>query len=222
MSTPRWSRPLVAFLSIALLFPWGDRTLNAQDKPTYAIVIHGGAGGNPANLSEERRQARVDGLARALDRGVALLASGTPAIAVVEEVVRVLEDDETFNAGRGCVLNELGQQELDASIMDGRDLACGAVAAVRRTKNPVSLARVVMRETRHVLLMGDAADALAESVGLEQADDDYFRTPRQLENWARWKAEHAGAPPERYLGTVGCVALDGAGDLAAADRKSVV
>ncbi len=212
----------------------------AQDKQIFALAIHGGAGGNPAQWDEQTKQQRRSGLTAALEHGVAMLQARGTALDVVESVVRLLEDDPTFNAGRGCVLNSLGEHELDASIMDGSNLRCGAVAGVRQAKNPVSLARRVMSDTRHVLLIGSGADQFAQSLGLELRDATYFQTQRQKANWEKWKNKEADVslhrtqktPPldvlgrvaehsqpegdELYLGTVGCVALDQHGNLAAA------
>ncbi len=214
-------------LGLSANVPWGAVVAQEQAAAKFAIAIHGGAGGDPAQWSETYRQARRDGLQAALDKGVAMLSAGGQALDVVEQVVRLMEDNEVFNAGRGCVLNEQGTHELDASIMDGRDLSCGAVARVTATKNPISLARRVMTDTRHILLSGDGADQFSLASGLEQAPADYFRTPRQLANWQRWKQQQAddaaglqrprdAGLPELYYGTVGCVVLDSHGNLAAA------
>lgn len=212
----------------------------AQDKQIFALAIHGGAGGDPSKWDEQTKQQRRAGLTAALEQGIAMLQARGAALDVVESVVRLLEDDPTFNAGRGCVLNSLGEHELDASIMDGSNLRCGAVAGVRQAKNPVSLARRVMRDTRHVLLIGSGADQFAQSLGLELRDAAYFQTERQKANWEKWKNKEAdvslhrpqtkqpldklGMGPqhdqpegdELYLGTVGCVALDQHGNMAAA------
>ncbi len=201
--------------------------VRAQSRKEFAIVIHGGAGGDPAKWTEEYRQQRRAGLTAALEHGVEQLTAGAEAIDVVEQVVRMMEDDQTFNAGRGCVLNENGEHELDASIMDGRNLRCGAVAGVRQAKNPISLARKVMTETKHILLMGTGADEFGEAIGIEQAEPDYFRTQRKKASWQRWKNQDVDAQLHRpktigpgdeqlYLGTVGCVVLDKQGNLAAA------
>lgn len=199
----------------------------AQSSDRFSIVIHGGAGGEPDKWTNEYKEERKQSLKKALEVGVSLLKSGGQALDVVEQVVRVLEDDPMFNAGRGCVLNEKGEHELDASIMDGRNRACGAVAGVKSVKNPISLARKVMTETNHVLLIGNGADEFGKSQGLEQADAEYFRTPKQIEAWNKWKNKEADASLHRaraiadaeqelYLGTVGCVVLDKHGNLAAA------
>ncbi|MEM8735031.1 MAG: isoaspartyl peptidase/L-asparaginase, partial [Planctomycetota bacterium] len=194
---------------------------------TYSIVIHGGAGGNPDQWSDEYKQQRINGLSKALDLGTQKLAAGENAIDVVEAVVRMLEDAPTFNAGRGCVLNEAGEHELDASIMDGESLACGAVASVSTIRHPISLAKRVMSETKHVLLMGKGAEKFGATQGLETADANHFRTSERLNQWKAWKARNTGAElgsilplPKRleepYFGTVGCVVLDRSGNLAAA------
>lgn len=188
----------------------------------WAIAIHGGAGTIDPDTPPAQRQAYEESLTRALVRGRDLLASGASALDVCEQVVRVLEDDPLFNAGKGAVFNELGQHELDASIMDGATLRCGAVASVRTVKNPVSLARHVMNKTRHVLLMGDGAEKFADSVGVERVPNNYFDTERRrrvLEEVLREReatgALEASEPRHRY-GTVGCVVRDRDGRLAAA------
>jgi beta-aspartyl-peptidase (threonine type) len=135
-----------------------------------------------------------------------VLDGGGTALDAVEAVIRSLEDDASFNAGRGAVLTREGNAELDASIMDGKTRACGAVAGVTRIKNPITAARAVMTETKHVLLGGDGADAFAKAQGLETVQPDYFLSDR------RWKDPKQESP---HYGTVGCVALDTHGNLAA-------
>ncbi len=189
--------------------------------PRYAIILHGGAGGEPKEWDEAYRAARRHSLSTALDVGVKVLADGGEALNAVEAVVRVLEDDPMFNAGRGCVLNEQGAHELDASIMDGRNLACGAVSGVKRVKNPITLAKRVMTDTRHVFLQSVGADNFAESIGLELVPPEYFITDEQRAAWKKWQAREAekkkGAQIShpKYLGTVGCVAIDDKGNIAA-------
>ncbi len=195
---------------------------NAGSTNRFAIVLHGGAGGEPDKWTEEYKEARRASLGKALDVGVKLLSAGGSSLDAAEAVVRALEDDPMFNAGRGCVLNEQGEHELDASIMDGRNRACGAVAGVKTVKNPISLARKVMTETRHVFLSGIGADKFAQSSGLELVDASYFITEEQMNAWKKWKATEElrkkGAQVEhpRYLGTVGCVAIDSQGNITAA------
>lgn len=191
--------------------------MSAQDqsKPAYAIAIHGGAGGSPKSLTDSQRQARLASLEKALDRGVEILADGGKSLDAVEAVIRILEDDPQFNAGRGAVMNERGEFELDASIMDGRDRSCGAVAGVRTVKNPITLARRVMTETRHVLLATHGADAFAKSQNLPLVEQDYFRTKARQEAYERRKRKEQAAEAVDAKGTVGCVALDKHGNLAA-------
>ncbi|MEM1067747.1 MAG: isoaspartyl peptidase/L-asparaginase [Planctomycetota bacterium] len=177
---------------------------SAQDSPRWAIVIHGGAG-DPTNWDDAKRETRLKGLDRALRAGADMLAKGATALDTVETVVGILEDDPAFNAGRGAVVTNEGNAELDASIMDGKTRSCGAIAGVTTVKNPIQLARKVMTETKHVLLAGDGAEEFAVDQGVERVDPDYFLS-----------STHVGANPDGlYLGTVGCVVLDQNGDLAA-------
>jgi beta-aspartyl-peptidase (threonine type) len=173
----------------------------------WAIALHGGAGGDPATWSEEKRQARRRGLETALRLGRELLERGDSAVDTVEAVIRSLEDNAAFNAGRGSVVTTAGEAELDASIMDGRNHACGAVAGVETIKNPISAARLVMTDTQHVLLIGRGAEAFAAEKDLPQVDPDYFLSRRER--------AAAGEDDHPHLGTVGCVARDRDGHLAA-------
>jgi L-asparaginase / beta-aspartyl-peptidase len=184
----------------------------------YAIAIHGGAGAVPrATLSSEREQRYRAGLEAALDGGYALLERGGSALDAVTAAVRILEDDPCFNAGRGAALTRDGAAELDAAIMDGRQQRAGAVASVRHVKNPVELARRVMEKSRHVLLVGPGAEEFALEEGLALVPNVYFRTPErqaQLEHEQRGERVSDLVPPVH--GTVGAVACDRAGNLAAA------
>ena len=145
----------------------------------------------------------------ALTIGTDILKGGGKSLDAVEAVVRFLEDDAQFNAGRGAVFNAVGGHELDASIMDGKTLACGAVAGVSTTKNPIGLARLVMTDTRHVLLSGPGADQFAKEKKVTLVTQDYFHTHSARKAWQDSRAKHS-------KGTVGCVALDSQGNLAAA------
>ncbi|MFN3928384.1 MAG: isoaspartyl peptidase/L-asparaginase family protein [Thermoflexus sp.] len=183
------------------------------------LIVHGGAGIIP----EERQAAAVEGCRRAAQAGWSVLAAGGSALDAVEAAVRALEDDPTFNAGRGSVMTRAGTVEMDALIMDGATLRAGAVAAVRRVRNPITLARAVMERTPHVLLVGAGAEALAELLGLPMADEVELVAPRDRE---RWEALRRSGPPDlrevlaqalaEPMDTVGAVALDAAGHLAAA------
>lgn len=186
---------------------------HGAEPPAWAIALHGGAGTIPRDLPEEQRDRYLAALEAALDLGVQILEAGGTSLDAVENVIRVLEDDPLFNAGRGAVFNHEGRHELDASIMDGQQLACGAVAAVTTVKHPISLARAVMERTRHVLLSGAGADSFAEEIGLERVEQDYFYTPRRYEQLQKALERDAGPVAER--GTVGVAALDSHGNLAA-------
>jgi beta-aspartyl-peptidase (threonine type) len=149
-------------------------------------------------------------LSEALLTGYQLLSSGKPALDVVESVINILEDSPLFNAGKGAVFNSAGENEMDASIMDGATLMAGAVAGVKTVKNPISAARKVMENTWHVLLAGPGADQFAKEQGLEIRPPEYFFTDRRWKSLQRVKAREA----EKH-GTVGCVVLDRYGNLAA-------
>lgn len=192
-------------------------TSNANVAP-YALALHGGAGSEPARLGEAEPDVYRAALDAALRLGLAILERGGTSLDCVERVARCLEDDPLFNAGRGAVLNFEGECELDAAIMDGRDRTCGAVAAVRTVKNPVSLARLVATRSEHVLLAGAGAEQFAAQMGVERVEPEYFRTPARAASWekARRAREQAAHPPDAPLGTVGCAARDRAGNLAAA------
>jgi beta-aspartyl-peptidase (threonine type) len=178
----------------------------------YAIAVHGGAGYTRDSLSPDELLEYENSLEQALRLGLEILAGGGSALDAVESALRQLEDDPSFNAGRGAVLNHEGEIELDASIMDGATLACGGVAGVRSVRNPISLARLVMEETRHVLLVSDGAEQFAREMGVEMVEQDYFFTER------RWSALQRALEAEELENggdTVGAVALDMAGNLAA-------
>lgn len=181
----------------------------------WAIVLHGGAGtierADPEGLAGAYRA----GLSEALREGQRLLAGGASALDAAEAVVRILEDNELFNAGRGAALTERGEAELDAAIMDGPTRRAGAVAGVTTVKNPISLARRVMERTRYILLAGPGAERFADTAGVERVPNSYFITPRRrkmLDDELRTRA----APAPARMGTVGVVALDQMGRLAAA------
>ena len=184
----------------------------------YAIAIHGGAGGLPARgLSPARQQQYREGLAAALDDGYAVLEHGGSSLEAVIAAVRVLEDDPLFNSGRGAALTSEGGAELDAAVMDGSTLRAGAVAAVRHVRHPIELARRVMEKSRHVLLVGAGAEEFALEEGFEFVPNAYFRT---AERQAELELLRGGRSVSELMpssqGTVGAVARDAAGNLAAA------
>jgi L-asparaginase / beta-aspartyl-peptidase len=178
------------------------------------LAVHCGAGSIPrGSISAEQEKAFRDGLEKALRTGFGLLQKGRPSLDVVEAAVNVLEDDPNFNAGKGAVFNTDGEQELDASIMNGRDLRSGAVAGVHNTKNPISLARMVMERSPHVLMAGRGADIFALRNGVAYTTQDYFFTQRRWDALIAAKGQAAAAGA---TGTVGAVAIDQSRDLAAA------
>ncbi|MGB3619060.1 MAG: isoaspartyl peptidase/L-asparaginase [Catalinimonas sp.] len=196
------------------------------DAQTFGIVIHGGAGTiRRENMSPERELAYRKTLTEALNLGYDALARGETSLQAVELTLRHLEDSPLFNAGRGAVFTNEGTNELDASVMDGRTGQAGAVAGVRRVKHPISAALAVMRSSGHVLLTGEGAERFLEQEGLEMVDPSYFRTDerfRQLErirDQEKYQLDHDGEGRlpggDEKFGTVGAVALDRAGNLAA-------
>jgi beta-aspartyl-peptidase (threonine type) len=233
---------VVVFLTVALMTSFAS----AQDREQpvvgrWAIALHGGAGKRSREMSLEARE-RLDGALRnALTAGKEILSKGGTSVDAVEAVVVLLEDDPQFNAGRGAVFTRAGEHELDASIMDGETLRCGAVAGVKYQKNPIKAARLVMERTPHILLAGGEADAFARKNGLAHVEQSYFYTSQRFKdlqdalaklNLEKLKApaypispepqsapEPESAPEpqaEGGAGTVGCVALDIRGNLAAA------
>ncbi len=199
---------------------------NANDRLDYAIAIHGGAGSSPHQFTDAANKSRQQAMKQALDIGNSILKQGGTSLDAVESVVRFLEDEPQFNAGKGAVFNSASSHELDASIMDGRNKACGAVAGVTNVKNPISLARLVMTKTKHVLLAGKGAEQFALQMKVDTVEPDYFDTPATLERWKKFQQEKnknskralklIDLDTGSYMGTVGCVALDSHGNLAAA------
>ncbi len=171
------------------------------------ILIHGGAGKVAPDLVELRR----DGIRAAVVNGWQALIAGGSAVEAVEQAVKLLEDDPAFNAGRGACLNRDGEIELDASIMNGRDLTAGAVGAVKRIANPVTLARTVMEAGGPILLVGEGAQRFAAAVGIKECAAEALITERQRARWSTLREEQIEG-----IGTVGAIALDQAGHLAAA------
>ncbi|WP_102108072.1 isoaspartyl peptidase/L-asparaginase family protein [Oceaniglobus roseus] len=190
------------------------------DRP-YALAIHGGAGTIlRSKMTPQKEAAYLDGLRTALAAGEAVLKEGGAALDAVTAAVCALEDNPLFNAGRGAVYTTEGRQEMDACVMDGRDRRAGAVAGVFGPKNPVRLARAVMERTPHVCLIGPNALELARAAGLEFGDRDYFFTQSRWDALQktmemRAKGEESDDPARRH-GTVGAVACDRAGHVAAA------
>ena len=186
--------------------------------PRWSLAIHGGAGViERGSLSPEKEKAYRAGLGEALRAGSAVLDKGGPALDAVAAAVRVLEDNPLFNAGRGAVFTADGRNELDSAIMDGKTQKAGAVAGVTRTRHPVDLARAVMDKSPHVMLAGAGADKFSLEQGLEQVEPGWFRTEERWQQLLAWrKRQQAAVDPTHLFGTVGAVALDADGNLAAA------
>jgi L-asparaginase / beta-aspartyl-peptidase len=185
-------------------------------KPEWRLVIHGGAGVIlRENLSQEMEAAYTAALNEALEAGAGVLSSGGEAIDAVEAAVLVMEDNPLFNAGHGAVFTAQARHELDAAIMDGRDRNAGAVAGVMRVKNPIRAARAVMDKSEHVMFAGTGADDFAETQGLDMVDNTYFDTEWRRQALERVLEDRARTAADRH-GTVGAVAIDTNGNLAAA------
>lgn len=207
----------IAVVLIAVLACSQQSPQHAQATATqtgqWALAVHGGAGNIPRDLPKEERDAYIAGLTVALDRGVAVLDGGGTALDAVEKVVLTLEEDDHFNAGRGAVFTHEGRHELDAAIMDGRDRSCGSVAGVTTVRNPIHLARLVMERSPHVFMAGPGAEAFALSMGLEPVENSFFDTQKRRQQLEKALAEETA---REGMGTVGAVALDRTGHLAAA------
>ena len=194
----------------------------------YTLVIHGGAGTIvKEDMTPELEKAYLEGLQDAVDAGFAVLEEGGTAVNAVKAALVLLEDHILFNAGRGAVFTKKGVQEMDAAIMDGSNLAAGAVAAVRNVRNPIELAAEVMRNSNHVFLSGKGANDFAIKQGIKLEPDEYFFSQFRYDQWKairdsdRYSLDHTHHHLEELMrdkkfGTVGAVACDGQGHLAAA------
>lgn len=205
----------------ALLMPLAAQAqqLPQAERPKWTLVIHGGAGIIERGRVTPEQEAGVrEGLDAALDAGSKVLADGGTALDAVQAAVQVLEDDPHFNAGRGAVFTWDGRNELDASIMDGSNRAAGSVAGMTTTRHPVAAARAVMEKSPHVMLSGPGADQFAREQALEQVDNAWFATPERRRQLDKMKAnEKLGwFDVDLKYGTVGAVAMDQQGHVAAA------
>ena len=180
----------------------------------WQLVIHGGCGA--MRLSADEEAAGLAGLRTALQAGERILSAGGAALDAVEAAARVLEDDPAFNAGRGSVLTHDGQIELDAAIMDGRTRSAGAVAGLRTVRAPISAARAVMERSPHVMLSFAGAEQFAREQGLEVIDSKWFETPERRAQLTQVLASGGGFDADVKFGTIGAVAVDAAGHVAAA------
>jgi beta-aspartyl-peptidase (threonine type) len=192
---------------------------------TYSLMVHGGAGALD-NVKDNKTALRyLESIRRILEHGREVMVLGGSALQAVEACASLLEDDPVFNAGCGSVLNENGKVEMDAAIMDGRDLSAGAVAAVDNIANPVQLARLVLTESEHVMLISEGAMRFADHCGMERVPEDYFFTPERIEQLHQARQHHKmmldhddseeDSEDQKY-GTIGAIARDPNGNLAAA------
>lgn len=193
-----------------------------REPNSFALVIHGGAGGvNRKNHSPEQQEAYAQKLQEALNAGYAILEKGGISLDAVQAAINVMEDSPLFNAGKGAVYNSEGKQEMDAAIMDGQNLNSGAVAGVNHIKNPILAARVVMDSSKHVLLSGVRAEIMAKSNGVEMVDESYFYTEkrlnqlRKIQGTSETRLDHSELIDDHKFGTVGAVAIDKNGNIAA-------
>lgn len=186
-------------------------------KKNFTLVIHGGAGTlSKKEMTPEKEKAYKENLELALKAGYDILKNKGTALDAVVASIKVMEDSPLFNAGLGSVYTNSGNHELDASIMDGKNLAAGAVAGVKTVKNPIIAARTVMEKSEHVMLAGSGADEFAKAQGLEIVSNNYFDTPDRFERWQKiLKEENEKTSAASKHGTVGAVALDQFGNLAA-------
>ena len=204
---------------IGCLFILGFGSVNSWAETRWVLAIHGGAGSLPPDLPADELKAIGDALQRALAAGGQVLASGGSSLDAVQSAVRVMENSGVLNAGRGAVLNHEGFAELDAALMDGSNRKAGAVAALRHVANPIELARQVMDHGRHVLLVGPGAEEFAQERGMTLMPESYFVTERRRSELKRAVEADKGVAPNGSAGpkgTVGAIALDSHGNLAAA------
>lgn len=201
-----------------------ENSAQATESSAWAIALHGGAGALSREIPDERQQEYFDSLEEALEIGEGIVSSGGSALDAVEQVIRYLEDNPLFNAGKGSVFTNEGRHELDASIMDGSTLGAGALTGLTTVKNPISLARHVMENSRHVFFSADGAEKYADQTGVERVDNEWFFTQLRYDEWQRTQQQQNGSghltdpvvedEPYKY-GTVGAAALDMNGNLAA-------
>ncbi len=204
----RW---LIFLLVFVLTNSCEYRSVTDKNTPKYVLVIHGGAGTIlKENMTVEKEAAYLEKMNEALEAGEHILKNGGSSLDAVTETIMVMENSPLFNAGKGAVFTAEGINEMDASIMEGKFHKAGAITGVQHIKNPILGARAVMEETNHVLLTGEGAEELAQDVGLEMVDSSYFFTE------SRWNSYLEAKDKIDKHGTVGAVALDKHGNLAAA------
>jgi len=190
--------------------------LHAQPVKKYALVIHGGAGVmDKKSMTDEIQNEYIRALNRVLQVGDSVLANGGTCMDAVEKTIMMMEDSPLFNAGKGAVFTHDGLVELDASVMDGQNLKAGAIAGVRDIKNPIKVARAVMEKSEHVLLAGIGASQFAVEQGFAPVENSYFHTEKRLKSLQELLKKERKTTTNDKHGTVGCVALDSYGNIAA-------
>jgi L-asparaginase / beta-aspartyl-peptidase len=216
---------VVIFLATCQSKTDSNSTMNTSktERPEYAIVIHGGAGTiNRSDMDSITEARYIQSLNQALTIGEEILKKGGSSIDAVEATIRYMEDDSLYNAGKGAVFTHDGENELDASIMNGADQKAGAIGSVKTVKNPITLARKVMENSEHVMMIGQGAEKFAQTQGLDIVPNSYFYTHRRYESLQKILKEDKDKTElsedekgNKKHGTVGCVALDKKGNLAA-------
>lgn len=202
------------FISFFFLIVLAQTVFSQSQK--FGIVIHGGAGTIlKSSMTPEREAEYIAKLNEVLETGYKILDNGGTALDAVNAAINIMEDSPLFNAGKGAVLTEKGVAELDASIMDGKNLMAGAVAGVRHIKNPINLARLVMEKSPHVMMVGDGAEEFGKENNIEMVDNSYFITKERWESYQKMLKREEGRKKAEKHGTVGAVALDKNGNLAA-------
>lgn len=205
------------FQKISFLILFFVASIMIGQTTKFGLAIHGGAGNiKRENISPEKEKEYLQKLEEALQKGYSILENGGSSLDAVNAVINILEDSPLFNAGKGAVLTEKGEAELDASIMNGKDLSAGAVAGLKHIKNPINLARLVMEKSPHVFLIGEGAEEFAKQNKLEFVDNKYFITDEIWNQYLKVKEKMKKEEDDiEKHGTVGCVALDKNGNLAA-------
>src|SRR6185436_9965470 len=214
-------RTLRTLLAVVMVFGMA-KTRAADSATNFILVLHGGAGVWRNELTPERERESREAMRVALRVGHGILLTNGSSLDAVEAAIQVLEDSPVFNAGKGSVLTSEGTVEMDASIMDGAAKKAGAVASVKRIRNPITAARAVMEKSKHVMMTGDGAETFVKQHGVKFEPPRYFITPFRKEQWERAKQKEkanekrtAEAEARDAIGTVGAVALDARGNLAA-------
>lgn len=221
------TRSIFLILTLAVLISCGSQDQQESSPKEWALVLHGGAGVISQDMADTVKQEYFDSLDEALSVGEEILSNGGSSLDAVEKVINYLEDNPRFNAGKGAVFTNEGAHELDAAIMVGNTREAGTITGVSTVKNPISLARLVMENSKHVMFAAEGAEEYADQMKVERVNQDYFYTERRYKAWKRaLQRENEDAQSnlredssifydEQKYGTVGCVALDSEGRLVA-------